>query len=160
MTHLISGARRLALTDMVARAQQAATGFERLGISAGDRVILYLRNDFAFFDASRALGALGAYPVPLNWHASLDEAQYIFQDSGAKAAVVHADFWALARQAAPSDLPMFAVETPPEIAAAYHVPPDLCGTPQGAASWDAFVADHPPRPVVAGDPPGAMIYTS
>ena len=44
-------------------AQQAATGFEQLGVSEGDTVALLLRNDFAFFEVQQAAAAVGAYGV-------------------------------------------------------------------------------------------------
>ena len=40
-------------------AQQAATGFEQLGVSEGDTVALLLRNDFAFFEVQQAAAAVG-----------------------------------------------------------------------------------------------------
>ena len=54
-------------------AQQAATGFEQLGVSEGDTVALLLRNDFAFFEVQQAAAAVGAYGVPLNWHGRTEE---------------------------------------------------------------------------------------
>ena len=62
-----------------------------MGIGRGDTVALYLRNDFAFLEASMAAGLVGAYPVPVNWHYTDDEARYLFENSGAKAIVIHAD---------------------------------------------------------------------
>src|SRR6185436_10869875 len=114
---LISGARELPLAQLTERVERAASAFASIGIGRGDGVALMLRNDFAFFEASGAAGALGAYPVPVNWHFTVDEAGYIIRDSGAKAVVVHADLYPVALKAAPADVPVFAVETPPEIAA-------------------------------------------
>ena len=34
---------------------------------------------------------MGAYPVAINWHYTPAEAEYLFNDSGIKALVIHAD---------------------------------------------------------------------
>ena len=91
MGELISGRRRLALSDMQARAARAASGLASLGIRKGDLIALYLRNDFPFIEASTAAGLLGVYATPVNWHYTPDEAAYLFENSGAKAIVIHAD---------------------------------------------------------------------
>ena len=91
MGQLISGARSLALDTLQDRAARAAAGLAGLGLGAGDLVALYLRNDLPFFEASAAAGLLGAYPTPVNWHYTPDEAAYLFENSGAKAIVIHAD---------------------------------------------------------------------
>ena len=88
---IISGARTLSHADLQARAERAAAGFATLGIGRGDAVAIMLRNDFAFFEASAAIGQLGGYPVPVNWHYTVDEADYLFRNCGAKAIVIHAD---------------------------------------------------------------------
>jgi long-chain acyl-CoA synthetase len=46
------------------RAQRAARGYAELGVGSGDVVAVYLRNDFAFMEASLAAGLCGAYVVP------------------------------------------------------------------------------------------------
>ena len=86
---IISGARTLSHADLQARAERAAAGFATLGIGRGDAVAIMLRNDFAFFEASAAIGQLGGYPVPVNWHYTVDEADYLFRNCGAKAIVIH-----------------------------------------------------------------------
>lgn len=71
---IISGDRTLSHADLQARAERAAAGFAALGIGRGDAVAIMLRNNFAFFEASAAIGQLGGYPVPVNWHYTIDEA--------------------------------------------------------------------------------------
>ena len=85
MVEIVSGARRLATASLNERAARAATGLASLGVGQGDVIALFLRNDFPFFEASMAANLLGAYPTPVNWHATPEEARYIFENSGAKA---------------------------------------------------------------------------
>src|SRR5690606_5676716 len=110
-----SGERVSPVAELSMRAARAASGFASLGIGAGDVVAVYLRNDFAFFEASVAAGLVGAYSTPVNWHNSPEEARYIFENSGAKAIVIHADLLRGIEKAVPKNVPVFVVETPPEI---------------------------------------------
>src|ERR1700753_3941543 len=91
MAEIRSGDRVLSPEQWAANGARAASGFASLGIGRGDTVALYLRNDFPFLEASFAAGLVGAYPVPVNWHYTEDEARYLFENSGAKAVVIHAD---------------------------------------------------------------------
>jgi long-chain acyl-CoA synthetase len=157
---LISGARRLALDAMEARAARAAAGLQSLGVGRGDLVALYLRNDFAFFEASAAAGQVGAYPTPVNWHYTPAEARYLFENSGAKAIVIHADLLEPIREALPPGVPVLVVETPPEIAAAYGIAAEAGRAPGGYPVWDDWLQGFPPLATPAADPPGTIIYTS
>ena len=95
-------------------AQQAATGFEQLGVSEGDTVALLLRNDFAFFEVQQAAAAVGAYGVPLNWHGRTEEVIYVLEDAKPKVLVAHADLLAPIRALVPAGIRVFVVPTPPE----------------------------------------------
>jgi long-chain acyl-CoA synthetase len=157
---LISGARELPLASLQERAERAASAFQSIGVGPGDGVALFLRNDFAFFEAGMAAGLLGAYSVPVNWHFTAEEAGYIISDSGAKAVVVHTDLLPVALAATPAGVPVLAVDTPPEIAAAYQLSPDACAMRPGVKVWDAWIESFPRRAPQAIQAPGAIIYTS
>ncbi|MFX8836707.1 AMP-binding protein, partial [Acinetobacter baumannii] len=88
------------------------TGFKSLGIGPGDTIAIYLRNDFVFFEASIAAGIVGAYPVPANWHYTEDEARYLFENSGARVIVIHADFISRIAGAIPPHTTVLVVPTP------------------------------------------------
>ncbi len=160
MPKLISGARELDHADLAIHAQRAARALKSLGIGRGDTVAVMLRNDFAFFEASAAIGQLGGYPVPVNWHYTVDEADYLFRNSEAKAIVIHADLLSGIEAAIPEGVPVFVVETPPEIAEAFQVSPDKRVVPHGRTDWAAWIAGFEPLAPEVADPPGAMIYTS
>ena len=70
-----------------------ARGLLDLGIGAGDRVALLLRNSIEYLEASIATVPLGASAVPINWHWRGEEIAHVLIDSRAKALVVHADLW-------------------------------------------------------------------
>jgi len=157
---LISGTRALSLATLQERAERAASAFAAIGVGPGDGIALFLRNDFAFFEAGIGAGMVGAYSVPVNWHFTAEEAGYIIKDSGAKAVVVHTDLLPIALKATPSGVPILAVDTPPEIAAAYHLAPADCAMRPGVKVWDAWIESFPRRAPEAIEPPGAIIYTS
>ncbi|MFC0283607.1 acyl-CoA synthetase [Camelimonas abortus] len=159
MGWIISGERRIETAELLQRAARAATGFRQLGVQPGDTVAVYLRNDFAFFEASMGAGMVGAYSVPVNWHYTESEARYLFGNSEAKVIVIHADLLPGIRGAIPEGVPLFVVETPPEIRAAYNIPDERCVMPEGVTRWSDWLEQFPPATEQL-EAPGSMIYTS
>ena len=160
MGEIRSGDRRITTAALSENAARAASGFLKLGIGRGDTVALYLRNDFAFLEGSMAAGLIGAYPVPVNWHYTVDEARYLFENSGAKAIVIHADLLEPIRAALPGDVAVLVVPTPPEIAKAYGIAEVDTRVPAEAQDWNVWLATFPPFTQGLADPPGTIIYTS
>ena len=74
---IISGNRHVSLAELRRRTAKAASALHESGIWQGDRVALLLRNDIAFLEATMAASVLGAVTVPLNWHMTTDEIDYI-----------------------------------------------------------------------------------
>jgi len=157
---IVSGERRLTSEALAERAARAAAGLKSLGVGKGDLVALYLRNDLPFFEASAAAGLVGAYPTPVNWHYTPSEARYLFENSAAKAVVIHADLLAPIRDAVPKGVQALLVETPPEIAAAYGIAPEATKPPPGYPVWDQWLQGFEPLTEAAGEAPGTIIYTS
>jgi long-chain acyl-CoA synthetase len=160
MGEIISGARRLDLATLEARAARAAAGLASLGVGRGDLIAVYLRNDLPFFEASMAAGVVGAYPTPVNWHYAPTEARYLFENSGARAIVIHADLVEPIREALPPGVPVLVVATPPEIAEAYGIPAEACAVPAGMTDWSVWLEGFAPYAGPAETPPGTIIYTS
>ena len=160
MSGLISGARTLGVAALGDRAARAASGLASLGIGPGDLVALYLRNDFPFFEASAAAGLLGAYPTPVNWHYTVEEARYLFENSGAKAIVIHADLIEPIRAALPPGVAVLVVPTPPEICEAYGISAEAAAAPAGCLNWTSWLEGFEPLPPSGVAAPGTVIYTS
>ena len=160
MGEVISGQRRLTIEALNARAARAAAGLASLGVGKGDIIAVYLRNDLPFFEASLAAGLLGAYPTPVNWHYTEDEARYLFENSGARAIVIHADLLAPIRGVIPAGVPVLVVETPPEIASAYGVHPTRAAVPVGMTDWSRWLEGFEPHVGDGSAAPGTIIYTS
>ena len=156
---LVSGERVRMAAEIESNAACAAAGLKSLGIGAGDTIALFLRNDYPFLEASRAASKIGAYTVPVNWHATVDEARYILDDCGAKLLVVHRDLLPSVTGAIPDGVAILVVETPPEILAAYGGSP-LAELPEGAADWARWLAGFEPLPESASGDLSAVFYTS
>lgn len=122
-----------------------------LGVRENDAVALLLRNDFAFLEATHAANAIGAYAVPLNWHASADEVAYMLQDCTPRLLVAHADLLGPVRSVIPPDVTVLVVPSPDSLADPIQ---------PGELIWDEWLAacpeiDRPPLP-----PRSSWIYTS
>jgi long-chain acyl-CoA synthetase len=157
---ILCGDRELALPDMLDRAHRAARGLQALGIGHDDAIAVLLRNDFPFFEAAYAANRLGAHLVPINWHFSGPEVAYILQDSGAKALVGHTDLLAPIRNEIPPGIQLFAVETPPEIAAAFAAPDAAPRRRPADTEWARWLEQFEPLAPESVASPGSMIYTS
>ncbi|MGY4802905.1 AMP-binding protein [Teichococcus aerofrigidensis] len=152
-THNIDGT---ALRD---RAARAASGLAALGVTAGERIAVMLRNEPAYLEVILAADRLGAPLVAINWHFRAEEAGHVLQDSGARVLVVHADLLPHIEPLVPPQVAVIVVPTPPEIAAAYGLGA-IPAAPEGTLDWPAWRDAQPPW--TAPTPPslGMMLYTS
>ena len=87
MVDFISGDRRIGQKDFDAHVRSIAAALARLGVGEGDAVLILLRNDIEFLEASQAVTYLGGYVVALNWHGTPDDMLYIAEDCGARAVI-------------------------------------------------------------------------
>lgn len=145
------------------RALRAARGMARLGIGRGDRIALLLRNDLPFLEATLAAQHLGAYAVPLNWHATVDELLYVLDDCRPQLLLVHADLLGptlRARSERIGAAPLLVAATPPEVMRAYRIDPIAGEVPPGAIEWSNWVAAQPPDDSPPVATPESLIYTS
>lgn len=157
---ILSGERFVAHSELLARAARVATGLDSIGVGKGDSVALMLRNDVPFIETSLAAATLGAIPTPINWHWRAEEVAYLLENCGAKALVAHADLIQEIDGAVPEGVEVFVVETPQELAEAYHVAPSTTVVPDGLSRYDDWRDSHEPWTGERRPSPGSMIYTS
>ena len=153
-----SGERRITTAELDEAARRAAGVIAGYGLSKGDGVALYLRNDLAYFEALFGAGMLGLFPVPVNWHYTPDEAGYLLRDSGVKLLLIHEDLLPPVRAAIPEGLPVVVVETPPHIRAAYGL--QAAAPDDGLPRWHELLAAAAPFAGEAEPAPSSIIYTS
>ncbi len=88
---LIIGEQRVTYGDLAESALAIAAGLHRLGVQAGDRVLVYLPNGVEFVQTIYAAFAVGAIVVPVNTRLTARELAYFAQDSEPTLMVVHSD---------------------------------------------------------------------
>src|SRR4051794_5969046 len=151
-----SGERSVPYPDLLRHAGQFARGYDGLGIGAGDGVAVLLRNDPVFLEASLGTVALGATPVPINWHWQAEEVGYLLRDCEARALVVHDDLFPAIADAVPDGLPVIGVPTPPELRSAYRVGH---AEPVGHR-YERWIDELAPWDQAPEQAPSSVIYTS
>lgn len=157
---LLQASRFLSRRALQERAGRAAGGFAAMGLGAGDTVAILMRNDIAFLEASLAAMRIGAYAVPLNWHATPQEIGYILKDSGARALVGHDDLLAPLGPDILSDIAVFAVETPADLVAAFRIPPGGTSVPSSTTRWEDWLQAQISHEGAARPVAQSMLYTS
>jgi long-chain acyl-CoA synthetase len=157
---IVSGSRQIDAGELALAARRMAGGLAALGVGQGDCVAILMRNDIPFLTASYGAIALGAFAVPVNWHFKADEVGYILRDSGAKVLVAHADLFRAVEGAIPRGLPVLAIETPPEIIAAYGIDPADAQVPDGTDEFATWLVAQTPYEGPPPLPTLSMIYTS
>ncbi|MBJ7337252.1 AMP-binding protein [Mycolicibacterium sp.] len=86
--------------ELAERAARISTGLGALGVVPGDNVALVMANSVDFLEVSAGIAAVGANPVPVNWHWRREEIGYLLDNSGSRVVFAHADFLATVAQAA------------------------------------------------------------
>jgi long-chain acyl-CoA synthetase len=157
---IISGDRRRTHAEVADRASRFAGGLQQLGVRQGDCVCILMRNDIAFIEAAYAVGLLGAYAVPVNWHFKPEEITYVLKDSGTRVLIGHADMLHQLRDAIPSGIAVLSASTPPEILANYRIDPAHLATPESATDLETWLVRQEPYSGPTLPAPMNMIYTS
>jgi len=145
------GSRSRGYPELFARALRLGAGLAELGVGAGDRIALLLRNSLEFLESSIATVPLGASAVPINWHWRGDEIAHVLRDSRATALILHADLWPAIAEHVPDGVTVIAVE---------DAPPARAALPQRALRFEQVIADSQPLAQPAEGSPTSIIYTS
>ncbi|MGI5283720.1 AMP-binding protein [Nonomuraea polychroma] len=69
--------------ELLARVNQASNGLTSRGVRQGDCVVTVLKNGLDALTMMLATYQIGAYLVPVNWHFTTEEIDYIVADCGA-----------------------------------------------------------------------------
>jgi long-chain acyl-CoA synthetase len=157
---IYSGDRQVSRAELKRRAACAASGLLATGAREGGAIGVLMRNDVAFLEAVYAASFVGCYAVPINWHFTADEIDYILDDSGATHIVGHADLLHQLDGRLSAKVMPLSVPTPPSTRDAYGVTYELCLVPESSASWDHWLQCHVPLEMQPARSDGAMSYTS
>ena len=145
-------------SEIRVRATRLASALSALGVGHGDRYALVMRNEIGFVEATLAGAAIGAVPVPANWHGNSDDLGHVLTDSAAKVVLVHTDLLPKVEAVLSPGTTIVEVRTPQVVAAAY-------GFDRPAASGrypdlDELLDVHEPHIAGITEPPMSVIYTS
>ncbi|GAA2824502.1 AMP-binding protein [Nonomuraea rubra] len=80
VTAVVDGELRLTYRELDERVTRLAAALERLGVSAGDRVLWLGQNAYAVLELLLACSRLGAICCPANWRQSADELRFVLSD--------------------------------------------------------------------------------
>jgi long-chain acyl-CoA synthetase len=135
--------RQVTYGELAAAADRYGRGFQAMGLTPGDSVVLLLPNGIDLVSVYFGAFQTGLYVVMANWHLVGAEVAYLIEDSGAKAFVADARF----------------AETAADALARTGVPGFSVGSVPGFAPLSSLGVDEVGRPSVrtAGSP---MLYTS
>lgn len=164
LSGLVSGDRHLSLDALDVNSRKSARALSSLGVGAGSRVALLMRNDFAFFEATLGATWLGASTVPLNWHLTTSEMDYILRDCQAAALIAHDDLLspAMMEVAVALGVPVVHVPTSVEVTQAYGLrstSADLAHLDQ-VPEWNTWRDSFEPYAGAATPMVSPMFYTS
>jgi long-chain acyl-CoA synthetase len=157
---ILQADRWLSRGDLRNRVSRAAGGFVRMGLKPGDAVAVLMRNDIAFLEVSLAAIEIGAYAVPINWHATPAELDYILRDCGARVLVAHADLLAPLGPEIISGIAVFAVETPPDLIASYRIDAQKAVLRTPVQDWLEWLYAQPEHGGGSQSAAQSMLYTS
>jgi len=142
--------------ELADRTSRFAQLLRRLGVGAGERVLIRLPNCLDYPTAFLGAMKRGAISVPTSTLLTADEVLYLAKDSGAVAIVIDKAAWqAYAARLAESPTLRFALLAGPGpiVSASRLEALDLDGALAAIADWDA------PHPTLADDP-AYLVYTS
>jgi long-chain acyl-CoA synthetase len=133
---------------LAALSNRIARGLLRSGLQVGDVIALAAPNCFEYVAVYMAATHIGLYIVPINWHLSPDEIQYVLENSRATALIAHHRFQTLIRRS------VDALGAPPRLRLAI-------GEIEGFRTLQDLVRDEEatalPEPEIMGRP---LSYTS
>jgi len=140
------------------RATRLAGALTEMGVTVGDRYALLLRNDLSFVEITLAGAAIGAIPVPVNWHWRGDELTHLLTDSGSKVVFVHTSLLPGLEEILPPGVQVVEVAEPVTLTEAYGIAPTRLTSRY--RDVESLIASHDPATTPVTDPPLAVIYTS
>lgn len=140
------------------RALRIAALLRDRGVGVGDRYAIVMRNEVTFLEAAMAATAIGAIPVPVNWHWTGADLAHILSDSESKVVLVHSDLLDAVEAHRPASAAIIEVEVPDSVTQAYGLGEVA---PSGRHEWlETVIAATEPLPDTVITPSLGLLYTS
>lgn len=145
---LVFGNRHWSPPDVALLAERISRSLNALGVTEGATVAVMLRNCPSYVATVIACKRAGVYLVSLNWHFKAGEVQFLLEDSGAQALVVHEDLIDPIRAGVPAGVAL--------LVAPLHEEPEHVATQE----WPSPGQQGEPLPDSARFPFNSVVYTS
>ncbi|MEU4311285.1 AMP-binding protein [Nocardia sp. NPDC024068] len=145
-------------TEIRDRAARLAAALAELGLGYEDRYAIVMRNEIGFVEATLAGAALGAIPVPVNWHWTGDDLAYLLTDSDSRIVLAHTDLLPAVEAVLPPGATIVEAPVPQTLAEAYGFHRPALTTRY--ADTDELIGSHEPHTGTVPSPPLSVIYTS
>ncbi|MGG1677208.1 long-chain-fatty-acid--CoA ligase [Neobacillus sp. NRS-1170] len=91
-TAILENGHAFTYSQLAERTARLKKVLKEMGVRKGDRVGLLMLNNFRYIEIFFACTAIGAIYVPLNYRFSIDELEYVMNDSGIKVLFLHREF--------------------------------------------------------------------
>lgn len=144
--------------DIRLRAARLAGALADMGLKPGDRYAILMRNDVPFVEATLAGAAIGAVPVPVNWHWNGVELAYLLNDSDSKLVFAHTSLLPTLEPILPNGMQVVEVAEPDYLAEIYGL---SAARPTGRyPDIEALIRGREPLTHSIAEPPLGVIYTS
>lgn len=141
--------RKLTYRQFNSRINRLANGLIQSGIQKGTRVAVFLMNGTELLEVMFACAKIGAIFVPINFRLSIEETEYILQDSGAVFFIYHKEYQQLAAEVCAKTAILQSLVVGEEVT--------------GIISYENFLGnyiDAEPEVDVDGDEVHMIMYTS
>jgi len=145
---LVFGNQHWRKQDVALLAERISRSLNALGVKEGGTVAAMLKNSPSYVATVIACKRAGVYLVSLNWHFKAGEVQFLLEDSGAQALVVHEDLVDTVRAGVPAQVAL--------LVAPLHEDADSVARQE----WPALGQQGEPLPDSQRFPFNAVVYTS
>lgn len=144
---LASTGQATSYSDLEKRSNQIANLFRNMGLAIGDGIVVMCQNHSTYYELFWASHRAGLYFTPISWHSTPEEAQYIIENSEAKAFIASSRFSEVAH----------AVQVALGDQLGYL---SVLGDIEGYASLEKDSGSYPDSPIEDQTAGREMLYTS
>lgn len=138
----------------------ASSVFKQLGVARDETVGFCMRNDLKMLQGVLGAMFIGSRPVPINWHLSPSEIEWIVGDARCKYVVMHTDLWHQFKERLPANVQPILVRPSDDLIRAFKLTDEHLVQPEGVMCWESLNEQEGPLQ----DPPirqsSAVMYTS
>ncbi len=145
--------------DRISRAESA---LKCQGVKRNDVIAILLFNDSPYLEISLATARIGAFTVPINWHLTASEIDYILSDCQASIIIAHSHLYKKIEGKIPSNIKAIVVDMPPALLEAQRSSPEkISFESDNVIHYEELLSKSQPDNIEQNIlPMGSILYTS